>query len=335
MARIVSGVRATGELHLGNYLGALRQWAKTKEDERFFFIADLHALTDVANSHDAKTFSRRRMATAAAFIAAGANSDSTTLFFQSDVSQHSELMWFLCCIARKGELERMTQWKDKSGNNQSSSSAALFTYPILMAADILLYDAEEVPVGDDQRQHVEIARDWAERFNYHFGQTFTIPRATIPQEGARIMDLQDPGKKMSKSSPSQSGTILIQDHPDTIRTKIRRATTDSENQVRYRNDKQGIKNLIEIHSATTGMAVAAIEKEFDEVGYGVFKDAVADAVIADLQPVAKRIHDLLDDKSELAAILDAGALQARDVADGVVRRVREAIGFDYLGGKYE
>jgi tryptophanyl-tRNA synthetase len=325
--RVLSGVRATGDLHIGNYLGAIQQWLDMQRSaDCFFFIADLHGLTEIDARHNAAEFYQRRLKTAATFIASGVTNEQSTLFFQSSVPYHVELMWYLSSIARKGELERMTQWKDKAGDDQAGASAGLFTYPVLMAADILMYGADEVPVGDDQRQHVEVTRDWAERFNKYFGDTFTIPTATIPPQGARVMDLLAPSSKMAKSSGG-AGTLFLTDDNDTLRSKVRRAVTDADKSIRRSREKPGITNLINLYGALTRSTPDEVESLFDGLSYGDFKDATADAVIAVVEPIRGSIQVLLADSSYLLDVLDEGAVRARQVAEQTCIRVRNALGF--------
>ena len=294
MARVFSGIKPTGEMQLGNYLGAVRRWVDeqpvpgspaAERHDAIFCVVDLHAMT-VPYDPAELTDTTRRMATW--LLAAGLDPDRSLLFVQSHVRAHTELTWILNCVATFGELRRMTQFKEKS-DGQESVTVGLFDYPVLMAADILLYDTDEVPVGDDQRQHVELTRDIAIRFNHHFGDTFVVPKATLPAVGARIMDLQDPTKKMSKSDESPQGSILLEEDPKTIAKKIKSAVTDSDTEVRHDRDaKPGISNLIEIYGAATGQSIANVEKEFAGSQYGTFKTAVADAVVEVLRPVQER-----------------------------------------------
>jgi len=329
--RVLSGVRASGDLHLGNYLGALRQWVSTQDDrESFYFIADLHGLTEVGQGHNPVDFAEKRLRTAAAFLAAGLDPSRVTLFFQSSIPQHTEVMWYLSTVARKGELERMTQWKDKASGDEVGASAGLFVYPILMASDILLYDADEVPVGDDQRQHVEVTRDWAARFNSYFGTTFVIPEAVLPPEAARVMDLQYPEAKMSKSAASGLGSLLLDDSADDLRSKIRRAVTDADTSIHRSREKPGVTNLIEIHAALTRRTPEEVEREFVGKTYSEFKNAVADAVISELSPIGRRIEELLGDRGEISRLLSIGAERAREVAERTCLRAREALGVGSL-----
>jgi len=305
VARVFSGIQPTGEKHLGNYLGAVRRWVDDQpaagseaaaNHDAVFCVVDLHALTLPYDPVEL-TSATRRLATL--LLAAGLDPERCLLFVQSHVRAHSELTWLLNCTATFGELRRMTQFKEKSAG-QESVSVGLFDYPVLMAADILLYETDEVPVGDDQRQHVELTRDVAVRFNHQFGDVFTIPKATFPSLGARIMDLQEPTKKMSTSSESLQGTILVLEDPKAITKKIKSAVTDSETSVRHDRDaKPGISNLIEIHGAVTGQTIPAVEQEFGDGGYGTFKAAVAEAVVEYLRPVQARFHELDADPAEV------------------------------------
>lgn len=333
MTRVLSGIRATGDLHLGNYLGAIRQWVELQNtSDCFFFIADLHGLTSVGPEHSGQEFESQRMRTGAAFLASGLDPNKATLFLQSAVPQHTELLWYLSTVARKGELERMTQWKDKAGKNQAGASATLFFYPVLMAADILLYDADEVPVGDDQRQHVEVTRDWAERFNGYFGPVFGLPRATVPPEGARVMDLQAPGQKMSKSSGSDLGVVFLDDPPDKVRHKIRRAVTDAAEAVRWSREQPGVSNLLEIYAATTRTTVELAQEAFAGSRYGDFKNTVADAVVSELDPIRGRMIDYQADRGELARQLGIGSDRASGIAEKTCERVRAALGVGRIAG---
>jgi tryptophanyl-tRNA synthetase len=332
VARVFSGIQPTGEMHLGNYLGAVRRWVDDQpaagseaaaNHDAVFCVVDLHALTlpyDPAELTEAT----RRLATL--LLAAGLDPERCLLFVQSHVRAHTELTWLLNCTATFGELRRMTQFKEKS-QGQDSVSVGLFDYPVLMASDILLYETDEVPVGDDQRQHVELTRDIAVRFNHQFGDVFTIPKATFPPFGARIMDLQDPTKKMSKSDGSVQGTILVLDDPKATTKKIKSAVTDSETTVRHDRDvKPGISNLIEIHAAVTGQTIAAVEREFGDGGYGTFKVAVAEAVVEYLRPVQERFQELVADGAEVDRQLATGAQVAASIADPVLARATTAAG---------
>jgi tryptophanyl-tRNA synthetase len=337
VARVFSGIKPTGEMQLGNYLGAVRRWVDTQppagsegaaNHDAVFCVVDLHALTAPYDPAELTTATRRL---ATALMASGLDPQRSLLFVQSHVRAHAELTWLLNCSATFGELRRMTQFKEKSAREgpggQESASVGLFDYPVLMAADILLYDTDEVPVGDDQRQHVELTRDIATRFNHQFGDVFTIPKATFPPFGARIMDLQDPTKKMSKSEESPQGTILVLEDPKAITKKIKSAVTDSETSVRHDRDaKPGISNLVEIYAAVTDQMIPAVEKEFADSGYGTFKVAVAEAVVEYLRPVQARFRELDADRAEVDRRLAIGADAAAGIADPVLARATRAAG---------
>ncbi|MEN9792507.1 MAG: tryptophanyl-tRNA synthetase [Actinomycetota bacterium] len=325
MTRVLSCIQPTGAVHLGNHLGALVNWVSGQHEKDVFHgIVDLHALT-VADAPD--VIGRRTVDLAAVLFAVGLDPEVATVFVQSHIHEHSELSWIMECMVSFGELSRMTQFKDKSHKRESEFiSAGLFTYPALMAADILLYDAEEVPVGDDQRQHVEITRDIAVRFNGRFGETFVIPRAVHPRAGARVMDLQDPTTKMSKSASTEAGIIHLLDDPESIEKKFRRAVTDSENTVRYdKGAKPGVSNLLDILSACTGEPVEVLTTRYAQ--YGPLKKDAGEAVIALLSPVQARYRDLTSDPGELARLLRTGNDRAREIAARTLDRVRAAIGF--------
>ena len=324
MARVFSGIQPTGEMHLGNYLGAVRHWVAAQDvDDAVYCVVDLHAMT---LPYDPAELAERTRRTAALLLAAGLDPQRCTLFVQSHVPAHTELTWILNCVATFGELQRMTQFKEKSAG-QKSVSVGLFDYPVLMAADILAYDAERVPVGDDQRQHLELARDLALRFNHRFGPTLVVPDAAIPPVGARIMDLQTPTAKMSKSSDSPQGTLALLDGPSAITKRLRSAVTDSGSDVRYDPDtKAGISNLLQILAATTDRRIPDVEAEYAGAGYGTLKQTVADAVVAFLAPLQERYQALADDPSHLDAALAAGAEKAQAITAPVLTRVRDAVG---------
>jgi tryptophanyl-tRNA synthetase len=324
MPRVFSGIKPSGEMHLGNYLGAVRRWAAEQDvHEAIHCVVDLHAMTE---PYDADALGGLTREVATLLIAAGLDPQRCTLFVQSHVPAHTEFTWILNCVATFGELRRMTQFKEKSGG-QESVTVGLFDYPVLMASDILLYDTDEVPVGDDQRQHIELTRDIATRFNHRFGETLVIPRATLPPAGARVMDLQDPTAKMSKSVASPQGTVLVLDPPAVIAKKIKSAVTDSGTEVRYdRDEKPGISNLLDLYAAATDMEVPKVEAEFDGKRYGDFKTAVADAVVAVLAPVRERYETLAADPAEVDRALAAGADKARAMAEPVLERARRAVG---------
>ncbi|MFZ1372386.1 tryptophan--tRNA ligase [Nostocoides sp.] len=323
--RIFSAMQPTSDsLHLGNYLGALVNWVALQERyDAFYGVVDLHALT-VAT--DPAVLRERTRRTAAQYLAAGVDPARSTLMVQSLVPEHTELSWILACHTGFGEASRMTQFKDKVTKGQSAN-VGLFTYPVLMAADILLYDADLVPVGEDQRQHLELTRDLAERLNGRFPGLFVVPDAFIVKESARIMDLQDPTAKMSKSLSSDAGLIDLMDDPKRITKKIKSAVTDAEREIRYdQGAKPGVSNLLAIHSVLTGTPVAALEESFAGKGYGDLKGEVAEVVVAAIEPFQTRMNTLLADPAELDRILLEGSAKAREVAGGVLSRVREALG---------
>jgi tryptophanyl-tRNA synthetase len=311
-------------MHLGNYVGAVRRWVAEQDDhDAIYCVVDLHAMTEPYEPEELTDLSRQM---AMLLLAAGLDQERCTLFVQSHVSAHTELTWVLNCVATFGELRRMTQFKEKSGG-QESVSVGLFDYPVLMAADILLYDTDEVPVGDDQRQHVELTRDIAIRFNNRFGETLVVPKATFPSVGARVMDLQNPTAKMSKSVESPQGTVLVLDPPQVVTKKIKSAVTDSGTDVRHDPaEKPGVSNLLEIYAAVTGRALAEAEREFAGGGYGALKSTVADAVVEFLRPLQERYGALADDPGEVDRQLRVGAEKARAIADPVLERARKAAG---------
>jgi len=324
VARVFSGIQPTGDMHLGNYLGAVRQWVADQDThDALYCVVDLHAIT---LPHDPTALADRTRRTAMLLLAAGLDPTRCTLFVQSHVRAHTELTWVLNCVATMGELRRMTQFKDK-GRGQESVSVGLFDYPVLMAADILAYDTHRVPVGDDQRQHLELARDIALRFNHRFGETLVVPEAAIPPVGARIMDLQQPTAKMSKSADSPAGTIALLDDPRTITKRIKSAVTDSDTVVRFDPvDKPGVSNLLQILAATSDRPVDAVAAEFGGGGYGSLKTAAAEAVVAFLAPLQARYAELAADPAGVDAVLAAGAAKAEAVADQVMARVHDAVG---------
>jgi tryptophanyl-tRNA synthetase len=323
--RIFSGIQPTGRKHLGNYIGAIRGYVEGQDraDPAIYCIVDLHALSV---TYDAEALPRYVLDTAAILLAAGLDPERCILFRQSDVREHTELTWLLSSVTPKGDLERMHQFKDKSAREQELARTTLFLYPVLMAADILLYRAHEVPVGDDQRQHVELAREIARRFNSTYGDVLTVPGHVIPEVGARIMDLQDPTAKMSTSYGTEAGLIYIDDEPDDIRRKLGRAETDSGREVVRGPDKPGISNLIEIMSVARGVAPVEIEREFDGKGYGDFKKAVGESVADLLAPVRERYAELRADEAGLERTLVQGAERARELAQPVIAEVRAAMG---------
>ena len=320
--RVFSGIQPSGDLHLGNYLGALRRFVDEQHvNDSIFCIVDLHALT---LPHDAAALSGKTLEAAAMYVASGLDPNVCTLFVQSHVSEHAELAWLMECNAAYGELSRMTQFKDKSARGEFIS-AGLFTYPALMAADILLYDTDRVPVGDDQRQHLEFARDVAERFNARFGDTFVVPEASIGAVAARVMDFQNPTAKMSKSVTSPQGTVLMLDDPKDIERKIKRAVTDTETEVRYDIEKKpGVSNLLAVLSACTGEAPERLAERYEQ--YGPLKTDTAAAVVEVLRPVQERYRELIADEGELRRILAAGADKAQVTAATTMERARAAVG---------
>jgi tryptophanyl-tRNA synthetase len=320
--RVFSGIQPTGEVHLGNYLGAVRRWVETQHDHDAIFCAvDLHALTLPQDPAALRTKTRDLLAL---LVAAGLDPSSCTLFVQSHVPEHAQLAWLMECTASYGELSRMTQFKEK-GERAEFVSAGLFTYPALMAADILLYDTDQVPVGDDQRQHLELARDVAIRFNHRYGDTFVVPEATIPPVGARIMDLQEPTRKMSKSVDSPQGTVLVLDPPATIAKKIKRAVTDNDGEVRYDvAAKPGVANLLSILGAVTGEAPQDLAGRYEQ--YGPLKSDVADAVVDALRPLQERFAELQADPAQVDAIARQGAEKAQAIAAPVLERAMANIG---------
>ena len=325
--RILSGIQPTSDsFHLGNYLGALKQWVELQEgNDAFYCIVDLHALT---GEIEPALLRKRILTSAAQLIALGISPEKSTLFVQSHVAEHNQLGWIMECIAGFGEANRMTQFKDKSAKGGADSArVGLFTYPMLQAADILLYQAHYVPVGEDQRQHIELTRDLATRFNSRFGETFRIPEGYILKSGAKIYDLQEPTNKMSKSSGSTAGVLEILDTPEANAKKIKSATTDAGREIKfYEKEKPGISNLLSIHSALSGQKISDIEDDFAGKGYGDFKAAVAEVVTDHLRPIRDRALELLDDEQHLVQVLHAGADKARAVASATV-----AVSYKNLG----
>ncbi len=324
MARVLSCIQPTGEVHLGNYLGALRNWVSGQhENDAFHGIVDLHALTITETPG---VLGDNTLKLAAMLFAVGLDPDVATVFVQSHVAEHSQLGWIMETQVSFGELSRMTQFKDKAAKREHDFvSAGLFTYPALQAADILLYDTDEVPVGEDQRQHIEITRDIAIRFNHRFGETFRLPKAVMPKAGARVMDLQDPTSKMSKSADTDSGLVNMLDAPSVVMKKFKRAVTDSESEVRYhREEKPGVSNLLEILSACTGDSPEALAAKYSQ--YGPLKSDTGDAVVAMLEPIQARYGELMADPAELQSLLRKGAGKAREVAAATLGRAHSAIG---------
>jgi tryptophanyl-tRNA synthetase len=322
--RIFSGIQPTGDKHLGNYIGGFRQYVETQElGDAFFCVVDLHS---IGVAYDPEELRRSTLGLAAMLFATGLDPDRSTVFAQSHVSAHPEAQWLLSAVTSFGELRRMTQFKEKS-ESQDFVSAAIFTYPVLMAGDILLYQTDLVPVGEDQRQHLELTRDVAQRFNQRFGETFRIPDAMIPEVGGRIMDLQEPEKKMSTTGGTPQGTVLVVDPPDVIRRKFKTAVTDSGRDVVRAPDKPGITNLIEILAVATGEDPAAIEARYDGHGYGVFKQDVGEAVVTLLEPVRVRYEELLADPAELERLLARGAEKAREASAPTLELMYDRMGF--------
>ncbi|MBC7462103.1 MAG: tryptophan--tRNA ligase [Thermoleophilia bacterium] len=320
--RILSGIQPTGDKHLGNLIGALRHYATNQHlGEAFYFIADLHALTLLPDPAELR---RATLSTAAMVLAAGVDPDRATLFVQSHVApEHTQMAWVLQCVANMGELNRMTQFKDKTEGTKDGGSVGLFAYPVLQAADIVLYDADHVPVGHDQKQHLELARNLAQRFNNRYGAgTLVVPAPLIAAVGGRVRDLQDPAKKMSTSTGSEKGTVWITDEPAAVLKKFKSAVTDGDNEVRYDADaKPGIANLLELMHVATGTEVAALEAEYGSGGYGNFKTAAGEAMVEYLRPVRERYLELVHDEPALQRILTGGADRAREVATSTLDRV--------------
>ncbi len=322
---IFSGVQPTGCVTLGNYLGALKNWAGLQYDYHCCFaVMDMHAITV---RQDPAVLRRRSIEFLVQYMACGIDAEENLLFFQSHVPTHAELAWVLDCNTYMGELSRMTQFKDKSAKHADNINAGLFTYPSLMAADILLYQTDLVPVGSDQKQHLELARDLAVRFNHYYGETFKVPDAFIPKEGARIMSLQDPTAKMSKSDPNENGFISILDTPEAIMRKCKRAVTDSDSEIAARGDKPGVTNLLNIYAAVTGTTVAGAEHEFSGKGYGAFKQAVGEAVVETLRPVRERYDKLIKDKAYIESVYKHGAERAYAISNRTLQKVYRKVGF--------
>jgi tryptophanyl-tRNA synthetase len=323
--RIFSGIQPTGQKHLGNYSGGFRQYVATQErGEAYFCIVDLHS---ISVAYDPEVLRGSTLDVAALLFASGLDPERSTVFVQSHVTAHAEANWLLSAVTSFGELRRMTQFKEKA-DKLEFVSAALFTYPVLQAGDILLYQTDVVPVGDDQRQHIELARNIAERFNSRYGETFTLPAVETPPVGGRIMDLQEPGNKMSTTGGTAQGTVLIADPPDVIRKKFKTAVTDSGSEIRRAPDKPGVSNLIEILSVATGETPEAIEAGHEGMGYGALKEEVAEAVVALLDPVRARYEELRADREELERLLALGAEKARAAAGPTLSAMYERMGFD-------
>jgi tryptophanyl-tRNA synthetase len=320
--RIFSGAQPTGQLHIGNYLGALKNWVALQDEyESFYCIVNLHAIT---LPQDPKVLRQKTLDLARIYLAAGVDPTKSTVFIQSDVSEHAELTWILSCISRMGELERMTQFKDKGKGNTERAGVGLFTYPVLMAADILLYQTDLVPIGKDQKQHLELTRDVAERFNRDFGETFKIPEPFIPPVGANILSLQEPAKKMSKSDENASGSIFLLDDADTITKKIKRAVTDSGTDIRFDAGRPAITNLLTIFQLLTGKSPDECEAHFAGKGYGHLKTELTEVVVEFLRPFQEKVKEY--DDASLNAILKPGAEKARGIASETLKAVYEKMG---------
>ena len=322
---LFSGMQATGNLTLGNYLGALKNWITLSDEyECFYSVVDMHSITV---RQDPATLRKRARALLTLYIAAGLDPEKNCIYYQSHVSGHAELAWILNCYTYMGELNRMTQFKDKAAKHADNINAGLFTYPVLMAADILLFQADVVPVGIDQMQHLELTRDIAQRFNGIYGDVFTVPEAYIGKVGAKIMSLQEPTKKMSKSDENPNGSIYLMDDPDTIMRKCKRAVTYSEAQILYRDEQPGLKNLIDIYRACTNKTVDEVVKEFDGKGYGDFKMAVGEAVVSVLKPLQDEVARLEKDKGYIDSIIKNNAEKANYYATKTLRKVQRKVGF--------
>ena len=324
---MLSGIKPTGDLTLGSYLGAIKNWAERAEQfDYYYFMADLHALT---TRNDPALLRRRTLEQLAQYVACGLDPQKNTLFIQSHVPAHAELGWILNCYTMFGELSRMTQFKDKSAKNADNINGGLFTYPSLMAADILLYQPDFVPVGDDQKQHVELTRDIANRFNNLYGETFRMPEPFIPKVGARVMDLLNPHSKMSKSDEVGNGRVCLMDAPEDIMRKFKRAVTDSDSErcVRYApEEKPGVANLMSIYAAVTGKSFAEIDAEFEGQGYGVFKPTVGEAVVETLRPIREEATRIMKDKAYLENLCREGAERASYIANKTLRKVYNKVG---------
>jgi len=322
--RVLSGIQPTGSLHLGNYLGAIKNWVSAQKNyDNLFCIVDLHAITIPEN---AKGLNKRTRETAGILFAAGIDPNVSSLFVQSQISAHSELAWILNCFIPMGWMKRMTQFKDKAGEERESASVGLFDYPALMAADILVYDADLVPVGEDQKQHLELTRDVAERFNNMYGETFKIPNPSIPPVGARIMSLDNPTQKMSKSDQGKNQTINLLDSPDEIRSKFRKATTDSDRLITFDKQKPGVFNLLTIYQVLTGQTESEILVSFDGKGYGDLKEVVAEVVISELEPLQQKYRDLTEDSRTIDTLLQQSADLVKPIADDTLSRVKHKLG---------
>lgn len=322
--RVFSGIQPSGDLHLGNYLGALKRWVDTQaETDNIFCIVDMHAITV---PQDPTELRQKIRELAAIYFAAGIDPEKSAVFVQSDISAHAELGWILNCFTPTGWLNRMTQFKDKAGDQQESVSTGLYDYPVLMAADILLYETDEVPVGEDQKQHVELTRDIAQRFNGIYGDTLKLPEPKISQIAARVMSLDDPTKKMSKSNPSANSRINLLDDPELIRSKIMKATTDSEGVVKFDQSRPGVYNLLEIYENLTGKTRPEIESYFAGKGYGDFKKEVAEVVVESLKPIQEKYHQLMENPETIEKMLQDGANKIRPMAEKTLAEVKQKVG---------
>lgn len=324
---IFSGIQPSGELHLGNYLGAVKQWTVDQHldsQTSVYMIADLHAIT---LPHDPAALRQRTVECVAALMACGLDPDCVTIFLQSRVRAHAELQWLLSSVVQLGELRRMTHFKEKAERDQVVASLALFSYPCLQASDILLYDTDAVPVGEDQRQHIELTRDVAQRFNHRYGQTFKVPEISMPAAGARVMDLQNPSQKMSKSVDSPLGTIYLMDSPDEIRRKMRKAVTDGESRIFVSRDKPGVTNLLGLVAAIEGVSLSAAQDRCEAMNYSAFKDHVADVIIEALAPIRDRYQALLEDNQTILDALERGSNRATEMSAPTLLRAKEALGF--------
>lgn len=322
---MVSGIKPSGKITLGNYIGALKNWVANQDEfENYYFIADLHSITE---RQEPAKLRKQTLDSLALYLACGLDPEKNIIFIQSHVAAHPELSWVLSNMTYMGELNRMTQYKDKSKKNEENLNAGLFTYPVLMAADILLYQADYVPVGEDQKQHLELTRDLANRFNNRYSDTFTVPEPYIPKAGARIMSLQEPTSKMGKSDDNENGVIYITDTPEEIRRKFKRAVTDSIGVVQYSDDQPGIKNLLTIYSVLTERPIDDIVKDYEGKGYGDFKTDVGEVVIEALNPIREKYEALISDKKYLQSIYQSGAEKAEKIARKTLRKVYKKTGF--------
>jgi tryptophanyl-tRNA synthetase len=322
---IFSGMQPTGVITIGNYFGALKNWVKLHQDYNCLFcVVDMHSITVRQDPASLRKSARELLAL---YIATGLDPVKNIIYYQSHVPQHAELSWILSCNTYLGELNRMTQFKEKSAKSEANLNAGLFTYPILMAADILLFKTDLVPVGDDQKQHLELTRDIATRFNHHYGDVFTIPEPYIGKVGARIASLQEPTKKMSKSDENPNAFIALTDDISVIRNKIKRAVTDSEGVIAYSQDKPGIKNLLDLYSCTTGESIETAVSRFEGQGYGFLKEQVGQALVAEIEPIQARFHDILKDKAYLDTIIKNNAENASHLAEKTLRKVKKKIGY--------